>query len=106
MRRGLRRASVKMMHSQSYDIFDKVNLYHDLARGVCIAGAEGRPGRQVFRDQPHGSPAGEDRRRTSIPTFAKDILKAERRPAEEVDLHDCQPTRRSSTATPTAASDT
>src|SRR5205085_2777889 len=27
IRRGLRRASVKMMHSQSYGIFDKVHLY-------------------------------------------------------------------------------
>lgn len=27
IRRGLRRASIKMMHSQSYNIFDKVNLY-------------------------------------------------------------------------------
>src|SRR5207244_2490052 len=27
IRRGLRRASVKMMHSQGYDIFDKVHLY-------------------------------------------------------------------------------
>jgi hypothetical protein len=83
IRRGLRRASVKMMHSQSYDIFDKVHLY------------------MIWRDE-YALPAPKDAEvakyfeisRTEaqrVKTVAnldegvkEDILKAEKRPADEV----------------------
>ena len=61
-RRALRRASIKVMHSQAYDIFDKVNQYMVWREEFSLAEAQGQRDRRLFRDQPHRSPAGEDRR--------------------------------------------
>lgn len=82
-RRALRRASVKMMHSQGYDIFDKVNLFlvwrqefaieqpkhDDVAEYFQISRSEAQRVQAV---------AGLDE------DVAREIQRAERRPADEV----------------------
>lgn len=83
IRRGLRRASVKMMHSQGYDIFDKVHLYMiwreefalpepkdaDVAKYFEISRTEAQRVKTVA---------------TLDPKVRDEILKEQRRPADEV----------------------
>ncbi len=45
-RRALRRASIKVMHSQAYDIFDKVNQYMVWRQEFAIERPQGRRGRR------------------------------------------------------------
>src|SRR5207244_896830 len=83
IRRGLRRASVKMMHSQGYDIFDKVHLYMiwreefalpepkdtEVAKYFEISRSEAQRVKVVADLDPGGR---------------EDIIKAEKRPAAAV----------------------
>jgi hypothetical protein len=82
-RRALRRASIKVMHSQSYDIFDKVNQYMvwrdefaierpkdtDVAAYFEISRTEAQRVKAVAQLDPE---------------IAQDILNSERRPADEI----------------------
>lgn len=83
MRRGLRKASVKMMHSQSYDIFDKVHLYMIWREEYALPEPKDAQVAKYFEI----SRTEAQRVKTVAaldPEVRDDILRAERRPAEEV----------------------
>lgn len=85
-RRAMRRAAIKMMHSQSYDIFDKVNLYHNWCQEFTL-------------EQPTDSKVAgffeisrSEAQRLKVvsqldPKVAQEILNSDRRPADEVVFH-------------------
>lgn len=82
-RRGLRRASVKMMHSQSYDIFDKVHLYMVWRQEFALEAPKDAQVAKYFEI------SRTEAQRVKVvanldPHVREQILKAERRPAEEV----------------------
>jgi hypothetical protein len=83
MRRGLRRASVKMMHSQSYDIFDKVNLFMVWREEYALPAPKDAEVAKYFEIS-----RTEAQRVKAVANLdegvKEDILKAERRPADEV----------------------
>lgn len=83
IRRGLRRASVKMMHSQSYDIFDKVHLYMIWREEYALPEPKDTQVAKYFEIS-----RTEAQRVKAVAaldeTVKEDILKQERRPAEEV----------------------
>jgi hypothetical protein len=83
IRRGLRRASVKMMHSQSYDIFDKVHLYMIWREEFSLPEPKDAQVAKYFEIS-----RTEAQRVKAVanldPAVRDDILKEERRPAEEV----------------------
>jgi hypothetical protein len=82
-RRALRRASIKMMHSQSYDIFDKVNLY-DVWRSEFTLTQPKEQEVAAYFDISRS----EARRIKTVANLddaiAQDIINAEERPADEV----------------------
>ncbi len=82
-RRGLRRASVKMMHSQSYDIFDKVHLYMVWRQEFALEAPKDAQVAKYFEI------SRTEAQRVKVvanldPQVRDKILKSERRPAEEV----------------------
>lgn len=83
IRRGLRRASVKMMHSQSYDIFDKVHLYMIWREEFSLPDPKDSHVAKYFEIS-----RTEAQRVKAVanldPEVRDDILKMEKRPAEEV----------------------
>lgn len=83
IRRGLRRASIKMMHSQSYDIFDKVNLYMVWRQEYALKAPNDKEVAKYFEIS-----RTEAQRVKAVANLdegvKKDILKQERRPADEV----------------------
>src|SRR5439155_7781523 len=83
IRRGLRRASVKMMHSQSYDIFDKVHLYMIWREEFSLPDPKDNQVAKYFEIS-----RTEAQRVKAVanldPEVRDDILKMEKRPAEEV----------------------
>ena len=83
IRRGLRRASVKMMHSQGYDIFDKVHLYMIWREEFSLPEPKDTEVAKYFEI----SRTEAQRVKTVAnldPTVRDDILKSEKRPADEV----------------------
>jgi hypothetical protein len=83
IRRGLRRASVKMMHSQGYDIFDKVHLYMIWREEFSLPEPKDTEVAKYFEI----SRTEAQRVKTVAnldPGVRDDILKAEKRPADEV----------------------
>jgi len=83
IRRGLRRASVKMMHSQSYDIFDKVHLYMIWREEFALPEPKDAQVAKYFEIS-----RSEAQRVKAVanldPDVREDILKMDKRPAEEV----------------------
>jgi hypothetical protein len=83
MRRGLRRASVKMMHSQGYDIFDKVHLYMIWREEFTLLEPKDAQVAKYFEIS-----RTEAQRVKAVanldPAVRDDIFKMERRPADEV----------------------
>jgi hypothetical protein len=83
IRRGLRRASVKMMHSQGYDIFDKVHLYMIWREEFALPEPKDAQVAKYFEIS-----RTEAQRVKAVanldPAVREDILKMERRPADEV----------------------
>ncbi len=83
IRRGLRRASVKMMHSQSYDIFDKVHLYMIWREEYALPAPKDAEVAKYFEIS--RTEAQRVKTVASLDESVKeDILKDERRPADEV----------------------
>ena len=83
MRRGLRKASVKMMHSQSYDIFDKVHLYMIWREEFSLSEPKDAQVAKYFEI----SRTEAQRVKTVAnldPVVREDILKLDKRPADEV----------------------
>jgi hypothetical protein len=83
IRRGLRRASIKMMHSQSYDIFDKVHLYMIWRQEFALEAPKDTDVAKYFEI----SRTEAQRVKTVAnldPTVRESILKSDRRPADEV----------------------
>ncbi len=83
IRRGLRRASVKMMHSQSYDIFDKVHLYMVWREEFALPEPKDTEVAKYFEI----SRTEAQRVKTVAnldPDVRDDMLKSEKRPADEV----------------------
>jgi hypothetical protein len=83
IRRGLRRASVKMMHSQGYDIFDKVHLYMIWREEFALPEPKDTEVAKYFEI----SRTEAQRVKTVAnldPGVRDDILKADKRPADEV----------------------
>ncbi len=83
MRRGLRRASVKMMHSQSYDIFDKVHLYMVWRQEFALEAPKDTQVAKYFEI------SRTEAQRVKVvanldPQVREKILRAERRPADEI----------------------
>src|SRR5712691_12477491 len=83
IRRGLRRASVKMMHSQGYDIFDKVHLYMIWREEFALPEPKDADVAKYFEIS-----RTEAQRVKAVanldPGVRDDILKSEKRPADEV----------------------
>lgn len=85
-RRALQRASVKMMHSQGYDIFDKVNLYQIWKSEFALE----KPKDADIADYFEISRPEAQRLKvvsTLDPKLAQEIINADRRPADEVVFH-------------------
>ena len=83
IRRGLRRASVKMMHSQGYDIFDKVHLYMIWREEYALPAPKDTQVAKYFEI----SRTEAQRVKTVAnldPGVRDDILKSKKRPADEV----------------------
>jgi hypothetical protein len=82
-RRALRRASIKMMHSQGYDIFDKVNLYEVWRDEFALAAPKDRDVAAYFDIS-----RSEAQRIKAVSTLdreiSQEIINAEKRPADEV----------------------
>jgi len=72
----------QMMHSQGYDIFDKVNLYDIWRQEFTLEKPRTRT-LPPTRHQPQRSPAHQDCRPLD-PAVAQEIINADRRPADEV----------------------
>lgn len=83
IRRGLRRASVKMMHSQGYNIFDKVHLYMIWREEFALPEPKDAQVAKYFEIS-----RTEAQRVKAVanldPAVREDILRMERRPADEV----------------------
>jgi hypothetical protein len=83
IRRGLRRASVKMMHSQSYGIFDKVNLFMIWRQEYALKAPKDTEVAKYFeisRTEAQRVKAVAD----LDPDVRQKMLKLEKRPADEV----------------------
>lgn len=83
IRRGLRRASLKMMHSQGYDIFDKVHLYMIWREEFALPEPKDTQVAKYFEIS-----RTEAQRVKAVanldPAVREDLLKMDRRPADEV----------------------
>jgi len=82
-RRALRRAAIKLMHSQGYDIFDKVNQYMIWRDEFALAAPKDQEVSAYFDIS-----RSEAQRIKAVsqldPTISQEIINAERRPADEV----------------------
>ncbi len=82
-RRALRRASIKMMHSQGYDIFDKVNLYQVWRDEFALSAPKDQEVAAYFDIS-----RSEAQRIKAVsqldPAISQEIINAEKRPADEV----------------------
>jgi len=82
-RRGLRRASIKMMHSQGYTIFDKVNLFDIWRQEFAIEQPKDKEIAAFFEIS-----RSEAQRLKTVAELdekvAQDIINSEKAPADEV----------------------
>lgn len=82
-RRALRRASIKVMHSQAYDIFDKVNQYHVWVHEFALAKPKDSDVAAYFEI------SRTEAQRLKVvaqldTSVGQDIINSDRRPADEV----------------------